>query len=84
MSVRPSPSITIFSGICVGFLLGTIFSKIMTTGDDWLTFEIYVIEIRYGLIFAAISGLIASIFELLIWFDTKGNPKYIIQAVTED
>ena len=84
MSGRPSPSITILSGICVGFLLGTIFSKIMTTGDGWLTFEIYVIEIRYGLIFAAISGLIASFIELLIWFVTRGNPKYIIQAVNEE
>ncbi len=54
----------------------------MTTNDDLLTIEIYVNEIRYGLIFAAISGLIASFIELLIWFVTR--PRYIIQAVNED
>jgi|GEM_PF-6938487 len=82
MSGRPSPTITVLSSICVGFLLGTIFSKIMTTNDDLLTIEIYVNEIRYGLIFAAISGLIASFIELLIWFVTR--PRYIIQTVNED
>jgi len=84
MKGRLSPAITILSSICLGFLLGMIFAKMMYNNLDLLGFEQFVYEIRLGLIFAAISGLGASFVELLIWFVTRDSPKYIIQAVNKD
>jgi hypothetical protein len=84
MKGRLSPAITILSSICLGFLLGIIFSKMVYNNLDLLTFEKFVFEIRLGLIFAAISGLGASFIESLIWFVTRGSPKYIIQSVNEE
>ncbi|MGY8745904.1 MAG: hypothetical protein ACKVG2_05055, partial [Candidatus Poseidoniales archaeon] len=61
-----------------------LFSNMVYNNLDLLSFEQFVFEIRLGLIFAAISGLGASFIELLIWFVTRGSPKYLIQTVTED
>jgi len=48
--------------LCIGFIIGFFLGGSIASGnDDLLTFETYIIEIRYGLISAAIFGLLAFI-----------------------
>ena len=50
----------IFFSLCIGFIVGFFWvSSIAVANKELLTFEIYIIEIRYGLMFAAFFGLIA-------------------------
>jgi hypothetical protein len=52
------------SCICFGFLLGVIFSRLLfSQSDSLLTFEIYIFEIRFGLIFAAVFGITSCIID---------------------
>lgn len=51
----------IFFSLCIGFIIGFFWgSSIAAANNDLLTFEVYIIEIRYGLIFAAFFGLITA------------------------
>ena len=83
MKRRPSPAVTILSSICLGFLLGIIFAMVMhNLNPDLLGFEKSVLEIKLGLISAALFGLGASFIEFLLW--DGENPKYTIQVVNEE
>ena len=49
MKGRLSPVITILSSICLGFLLGIIFSKMVYNNLDLLTFEKFVFEFQFSI-----------------------------------
>ena len=51
----------VFFSLCIGFIIGFFWGgSIAAANNGLLTFEVYIIEIRYGLIFAAFFGLIAA------------------------
>ena len=67
----------IIGSICASFLFGVIFARSIVIGDDdgWLTFESYIIEMRFGLCSAAIVGLLVCIMEGIIWLTNAWGNK---------
>ena len=71
----------IIASMCCGFLLGVFTARAWGT-DGLITFEWFVFELRFGLIFAALSGLFVSTVDGIIWFASREKPPKVMQLTT--
>ena len=71
----------IYSGHVLWIFVG-VFTARAWGPDGLLTFEWFVFEVRFGLIFAALTGLFVSTVDGIIWFASREKPPKVMQLTT--
>ena len=71
----------IIATVCSAFLIGYFIGVGITSGSELLGFEARILSMSWGLILAALFGLLACAIDGLIWyFNSKQKNKFIVPA----